>query len=147
MTSASPPGIILLSVGQMLRDTIHFFRHSAIRAGDTTRRMPPAPPNSSALKTTSLPFFSSRSLHLRYAPEYGFSQPSDFQSFTPFLERFCKSLFIRYLECRKIQAIYFEIQGTYFKISALYFLRQAMYFFLRPEKAYKQPKLYAFIAE
>ena len=42
---------------------------------------------------------------------------------------FCKFLFIRHLECKKIQAIYFKIQGTYFKICALCFLQQAMCFF------------------
>ena len=38
-------------------------------------------------------------------------------------------LIFRYLECPKIQAIYFKIYGLYFKISALYFLQDALCFF------------------
>ena len=57
---------------------------------------------------------------------------------------FCKFLFIRHLECQKIQAIYFKIQGTYFKICALCFLQQAMYFFAHREKAFFQPTLIVF---
>ena len=67
----------------------------------------------SAAKTGTKERFSPNS---RNTTHYGF--PKDF----------CKILSFKYLERRKIQAIYFKIQGTYFKTSALYFKIYGLYF-------------------